>query len=206
MKEAIGDDKHARLDKSITLDHDFRNARGGTSRVDSKSDNSKGFDSMDADKSDDIDDENDNVDFEADRLENESDSNIQPCHVSIEALPNMDDFLVRHDGRQSRSCAARGRQATANLFGAKSVDNLFGQGGSANLATFWTKESLFAEALGAVLGDERFGTANLASALSATTGFYGYEPTTYHEAMNCKDKSEWKQACWTRTTQRFHLG
>ena len=38
------------------------------------------------------------------------------------------------------------------------------------------------------------GTAHVAEAMSAADGFYGYEPQTYHQAMNCNDRDEWVKA------------
>ncbi len=56
------------------------------------------------------------------------------------------------------------------------------------------EEALFAELCSKLIEDEHLATAHTAFALSAPAGFYGHEPNTYAEAVNCKDQAMWKHA------------
>ena len=56
------------------------------------------------------------------------------------------------------------------------------------------EEALFAELCSKLIEDEHLATAHTAFALSAAAGFYGHEPNTYAEAVNCKDHAMWKHA------------
>ena len=55
----------------------------------------------------------------------------------------------------------------------------------AKLAAASQAEGLLATALAQLIENEFVGTAHVAKAMPATGGFYGYEPQTHYQAMNC---------------------
>ena len=68
------------------------------------------------------------------------------------------------------------RKAAVDANESMRLQNQHRGGVADNAIGMWTNENLFATALSAILRNEHYGTANLAEALSATSGFYGFEP------------------------------